>query len=92
MGMFREDELQQAESLLAAPDAEDCERFASRYGSSLVAAAREYRELLEAVEGLGALPEGYCFCSSNRIGDDSRTHEPECRDLRAAIAKARGEV
>lgn len=42
--------------------------------------------LVEAAEALGAMPEGYCFCSTNRIGDDSKMHEPECRDLRAALA------
>lgn len=47
-------------------------------------------ELLKAAEGLGAMPEGYCFCSKDRIGDDSKTHEPECADMRAAIAKAKG--
>lgn len=45
-------------------------------------------ELLLAAQALGAMPEGYCFCSRDRIGDDSKTHEPECRDLRAAIAKS----
>lgn len=44
--------------------------------------------LLEAAQALGAMPEGYCFCSSDRIGDDSKAHEPECADLRAAITKA----
>jgi len=53
----------------------------------LIAAAPD---LLGAIEGLGAMPEGYCFCSEHRIGDDSKVHQPECRDLRAAIAKARG--
>lgn len=47
-------------------------------------------ELLEAAQALGAMPEGYCFCSKDRIGDDSKKHEPECADLRAAIAKATG--
>ena len=42
--------------------------------------------LVDAAEARGAMPEGYCFCSTNRIGDDSKIHEPECRDLRAAIA------
>ncbi len=42
----------------------------------------------QAVEALGAMPEGYCFCSRDRVGDDSKHHEPECRDVRAAIAKA----
>ena len=38
-----------------------------------------------SVEALGAMPEGYCFCSKDRIGDDSKTHEPECADLRIAL-------
>ena len=42
--------------------------------------------LEDAIKALGAMPEGYCFCSKNRIGDDSKIHEPECRDLRAALA------
>lgn len=41
--------------------------------------------LREAIEALGAMPEGYCFCSKDRIGDDSKVHEPECADLRAAL-------
>lgn len=47
--------------------------------------ARHRQPLLEAVKALGVIGEGYCFCSSNRIGDDSRQHEPECADLRAII-------
>ena len=43
--------------------------------------------LEDAIKALGAMPEGYCFCSKNRIGDDSKIHEPECRDLRAAITQ-----
>jgi hypothetical protein len=42
--------------------------------------------LAEAARALGTIPEGYCFCSTNRIGDDSKAHEPECADLRAALA------
>ena len=45
--------------------------------------------LVEAVGALGAMPEGYCFCSAHRIGDDSKVHEPECRDLRATLAAAK---
>ena len=45
--------------------------------------------LVEAAEALGAMPEGYCFCSAHRIGDDSKVHEPECADLRAALAAAK---
>ena len=33
----------------------------------------------------------YCFCSTNRVGDDSKMHEPECRDLRAALAAMKEE-
>lgn len=47
-------------------------------------------DLLTAAQALGCMPEGFCFCSQNRIGDDSKVHEPECRDMRAAIAKATG--
>jgi hypothetical protein len=41
--------------------------------------------LRDAAQALGAMPEGYCFCSANRIGDDSKAHEPECAELRAAL-------
>ena len=46
--------------------------------------------LVSATEALGAMPEGYCFCSENRIGDDSKTHEPECEDLRSALRAIAG--
>ena len=45
----------------------------------------DYRSLQLAAESLGAMPEGYCFCSKDRIGDDSKIHEPECAELRAAL-------
>lgn len=45
----------------------------------------QVERLTGAAEALGAMPGGYCFCSRNRIGDDSKTHEPECADLRAAL-------
>lgn len=54
------------------------------------AAEASLATLLEASGGLGALPEGYCFCSNNRIGDDSKVHEQECADMRAAIHAAKG--
>lgn len=41
--------------------------------------------LMQAIEGLGAMPKGYCFCSKDIIGDNSKVHEPECHDLRQAI-------
>jgi len=45
----------------------------------------DFEKFLEAVQALGAMPEGYCFCSRDRIGDDSKTHEPECADIRALM-------
>lgn len=45
----------------------------------------DFEAFVDAVKALGAMPEGYCFCSEDRIGDDSKTHEPECRDVRALI-------
>ena len=48
--------------------------------------AADFKAFVSAVESLGGVPEGYCFCSKDRIGDDSKTHEPECRDIRAMIA------
>lgn len=45
----------------------------------------ELRKLLDAVGALGAMPEGYCFCSKERIGNDTKVHEPECADLRAIL-------
>lgn len=45
----------------------------------------DFQKLRTATEALGTMPEGYCFCSKERIGDDSKTHEPECADLRAAL-------
>ena len=45
----------------------------------------DFQELRSSIEALGAMPEGYCFCSKDRIGDDSKIHEPECRDLRAVL-------
>jgi len=76
-----------AEDLLrGGTDTEDCERFTSRYGRALLGIAAAYASLLSATQALGAMPEGYCFCSSNRIGDNSKQHEPECAELRASLS------
>ena len=48
----------------------------------------DFKKFTGAVEALGAMPEGYCFCSKGRIGDDSKTHEPECADIRALLGGA----
>lgn len=51
------------------------------------AAITRHEALKSAVEALGALPDGYCFCRANRHGDGTpESHEPECRELRAALA------
>jgi hypothetical protein len=55
----------------------------------LIAAAPD---LLDALTGIGVLPEGYCFCRPNQR-DATRPdhdHTGECRAARAAIAKAEG--
>lgn len=49
----------------------------------------DFAKFVEAVQALGAMPEGYCFCSKDRIGDDSKEHEPECADLRALLMDGR---
>ena len=61
-------------------------------GIALHTAKREAKDaeaanakLREAAEALGAMPEGYCFCSKDRIGDDSKNHEPECAELRTIL-------
>lgn len=60
--------------------------YAARILAALIPAPDTLRQVREAIEALSAMPEGYCFCSKDRIGDDSKIHEPECRDLRAALA------
>ena len=71
---------------VAIGDVVDLEEQAEA-NARLIAAAPD---LLTAAEALGAMPQGYCFCSRDRIGDDSKVHEPECAAMRAAIVKARG--
>ena len=66
----------------------------------LAEARRDRERLLTAAQALGAMPmvecnwrafrdlgEGYCFCSSER-DPLKENHEPECRELRAAINDA----
>lgn len=45
-------------------------------------------ELLQALESLGALPDGYCFCPENRDAG-KEDHTGECHLARGAINKAR---
>ena len=67
---------------MAQGDCQVCGHTREAHQSSPDAVAR----LVEAAQALGAMPEGYCFCSANRVGDDRKIHEPECADLRAALA------
>ena len=50
------------------------------------AAEAKVAKLREAIEAHGMLPNGFCVCSNNRDGEKSN-HQPECRDLRAALAE-----
>lgn len=50
------------------------------------AAERKVEKLREAIEAHGMLPNGFCVCSKDRDGEKSN-HQPECRDLRAALAE-----
>ena len=59
--------------------------------ANLIAAAPE---MLEALQAMGVMPWGYCFCPGrmgNMEGKPDEEHCGECREARAAIAKARGE-
>lgn len=49
-------------------------------------------ELLAALQGIGALPNGYCFCFAvNRVADrPEHEHTGECQAARAAIRRAQG--
>lgn len=51
----------------------------------------ESKSLLIAVKALGAMPEGYCFCSKDRIGDNTKKHETECADIRAALKECKND-
>lgn len=67
------------DALAIAKAEHDQWRFGQDFAPDAVA------RLVEAARAIGAMPEGYCFCSANRVGDDSKIHEPECADLRAAL-------
>lgn len=47
-------------------------------------------DLLEALQGLGTMPDGYCFCPHER-DPGKQNHAGECAAARAAITKANGE-
>jgi hypothetical protein len=68
----------------------DSQMKQARANGRLIAAAPE---LIEALEALGALPEGYCFCYGGKrdANKPESEHFGECREARAAIRKARGD-
>ena len=68
---------------------EDCANRAIDYLARIERLEADKAELMEALTALGVMPDGYCFCHQNR--DPLKTekeHTGECRDARAAIAKA----
>jgi len=69
----------------AEADRDSLLALATSMDADFQAASFYTEQLRSAAEALGAMPEGYCFCSENRIGDDSKKHEPECAELRAAL-------
>lgn len=70
----------------AYPEPEPSEADVERLKQELAALRASVAPLVEAVEALGAMPEGFCFCSQERVGDDSKEHEVECADVRKALA------
>jgi hypothetical protein len=71
------------------PDGDcDCDRKAMD-DAALISTMRNMieplAELWAAVEALGAMPEGYCYCNGFRDAGQNN-HDPECRDIRAALA------
>jgi hypothetical protein len=78
-----DDWMRQAE--VAKADLSRLSALATSMDADFQAATLRAERLRSAVEALGAMPEGYCFCSQNRIGDDSKVHEPECADLRKEL-------
>ena len=79
------EDFKRAEELLADPDYEDCERFASWYGRELLDIARSHAELLEALEAIKDLAApGQELGISDAIDLICDTYNA----ARAAIAKA----
>jgi hypothetical protein len=44
-----------------------------------------YKKLKGAIEALGVIGNSYCFCSGNRLDDDTSWHEPECQNICKAL-------
>lgn len=67
------------------------EATATDHSRTIIEMRANVAPLVEAVEALGAMPEGFCFCSQERVGDDSKEHEVECADVREALAPSQKE-
>ena len=80
----------QARTMSWVGDGSQSDPLCSQAAAEIIRLTARVAELVEYAQALGAMPEGYCFCSENRIGDDSKTHEPECHDLRAALEDKHG--
>lgn len=65
-----------------AERAEDVAEAAQR---ALTDRGAEIERLRDAIGTLGAIGNGYCFCSHDR-DPDKADHQPECRDARQALA------
>ena len=72
----------------ASRDAEVAELrvMMARWCAKTISAEARVAELTEAIQAHGSMPEGFCVCSDVR--DPLKVvHQPECRDLRAVLAK-----
>ena len=61
------------------------EFFATCSPEKVARLIRMLKRRTEWAQALGAMPNGYCYCSKERDGGKSQ-HEPECAGLRAALA------
>lgn len=67
------DDLAKAEAFLRDPDAEDCERFTSRYGSELIAIARSQDPMLGLIYLMQALYRSEINCGLSSFWDGGWT-------------------
>ncbi len=79
------EDFKRAEELLTDPDYEDCERFASWYGHTLLDAARNQADLIAALqEAIDLIVQ----ITQSRWSEWEASEEETVGDFRAAIAKA----
>ena len=66
---------------------------AAELRAALPAVEAERKELVEALEAIGGMPDGFCVCF-NSFRDPLKpnsTHTGECRQARAVLARVKGE-